>query len=167
MINKVILVGNVGADPEIRTLENGTKVARIRIATTERIYNRQTQESKDHTEWHSVTLWRNLADVADRFVRKGSQLYIEGKIRSREWTDANGIKRYGIDIVADDLKLLGRRPEGSTGAPMDGTIYGAASTQGSAAGYQQQSGYQQNNYNAPAASSAPATSADEIDDLPF
>src|SRR5699024_3016057 len=77
MINKVILIGNVGADPEIRTLESGVKMARLRIATTERIYNREAQESRDHTEWHSVVLWRNLADVADRFVRKGSQVYIE------------------------------------------------------------------------------------------
>ena len=83
MINKVILIGNVGADPEIRTLESGVKMARIRVATTERIYNREAQESRDHTEWHSVVLWRNLADVADRFIRKGSQVYIEGRLRSR------------------------------------------------------------------------------------
>ena len=82
MINKVILIGNVGADPEVRSLEGGVKVARIRIATTERIYNRQTQEAREHTEWHSVTLWRNLADVADRFIRKGSQVYVEGRILS-------------------------------------------------------------------------------------
>ncbi len=157
MINKVILIGNVGADPEIRTLEGGTKVARVRLATTERIYNRQTQEAKDHTEWHSITLWRNLADVADRFIRKGSQIYIEGSIRSREWTDANGMKRYGIDIVANDLKLLGRRPEGSSGAPMDGTTY---AQQAPAPTYAPPA-----SGNAPG--SAPATSADEIDDLPF
>lgn len=157
MINKVILVGNVGADPEIRTLEGGAKVARVRIATTERIYNRQTQESKEHTEWHSVTLWRNLADVADRFIRKGSQIYVEGRIRSREWTDANGVKRYGIDIVADELKLLGRRPEGSTGAPMDGTSY---SQQAPAQSYTPAT-------SGSASGPVPATSADEIDDLPF
>lgn len=158
MINKVILIGNVGADPEIRTLEGGVKVARVRLATTERIYNRQTQEAKEHTEWHSITLWRNLADVADRFVRKGSQIYIEGSIRSREWTDAQGVKRYGIDIVANDLKLLGRRPEGATGAPMDGSTYAQQAPSASS-------------YNPPASGSAtgplPATSADEIDDLPF
>ncbi len=157
MINKVILVGNVGADPEIRTLEGGAKVARVRLATTERIYNRQTQEAKDHTEWHSITLWRNLADVADRFIRKGSQIYVEGSIRSREWTDANNVKRYGIDIVANELKLLGRRPEGATGAPMDGSTY---AQQAPAAPY-----------TPPASGSASgpisATSADEIDDLPF
>lgn len=111
MINKVILIGNVGADPEIRTLENGVKVARVRLATTERIFNRQTQESHDHTEWHSVTLWRGLADVADRFVRKGSQIYIEGRIRSRDWTDEAGNKRYAIEIQGDEMKLLGRRSD--------------------------------------------------------
>ncbi len=79
MINKVILVGNVGIDPEVRTLESGVKVARVRLATTERIFNRQTNESTEHTEWHTVILWRGLADVVDRFVRKGSQLYIEGQ----------------------------------------------------------------------------------------
>lgn len=157
MINKVILIGNVGADPEIRTLEGGTKVARVRLATTERIYNRQTQEAKDHTEWHSITLWRNLADVADRFIRKGSQIYVEGSIRSREWTDANGAKRYGIDIVGNELKLLGRRPEGSTGAPMDGTTY---TQQSNAAPYTPPA---MGNASGP----VPATSADEIDDLPF
>ncbi len=152
MINKVILVGNVGADPEIRTLETGTKVARLRIATTERIYNRQTQEAKDHTEWHTITLWRNLADVADRFVRKGSQIYIEGRLRSREWTDQNGAKRYGIEIVADDLKLLGRRPD-NAGTQSDGGSYSAP----------------RNNYASVGQPSdpQPVNSADDIDDLPF
>jgi single-strand DNA-binding protein len=109
-------LGNVGADPEIRTLESGTKVARLRLATTERIFNRQTQEAKEHTEWHTVVLWRGLADVADKYVRKGSQIYIEGALRSNEWTDKDGGKRYGIEIVANDMKLLGRRGEGGAGS---------------------------------------------------
>lgn len=112
MINKVILVGNVGADPEVRTLESGVKVARINLATTERMRNRETQELVEHTEWHRITLWRNLADVVDRFVKKGSQLYIEGSIRTREWTDQTGAKRYSTEIMANELKLLGRRSEG-------------------------------------------------------
>ena len=103
MINKVILIGNVGADPEVRALEGGVKVARLRIATTERIYNRQTQETKEHTEWHNVTLWRNLADVADRFIRKGSQVYIEGSLRTRDWTDKDGNKRKAFEIVAESV----------------------------------------------------------------
>ncbi len=161
MINKVIILGNVGADPEIRTLETGVKVARLRLATTERIFNRQTQETKEHTEWHSVVLWRGLADVADKYVRKGSQLYIEGSIRSNEWTDKEGGKRYGIEIVANDMKLLGRR-DGSSGS-----------------GYGGGSGSSAPSYSAPAPAAAPAPArpaaapvpdpipADDPDDLPF
>ncbi len=124
MINKVILIGNVGADPEVRTLESGVKVARVRMATTERIYSRERQESSEHTEWHSITLWRNLADVADRFVRKGSQIYVEGALRTREWTDQQGVKHFATEIVANDLKLLGRKPEGA--APATGGGYSSS-----------------------------------------
>ena len=134
MINKVILVGNVGMDPEVRSLETGVKVARVRLATTERIFNRQTNESTEHAEWHTVTLWRGLAEVVDKYVRKGSQIYIEGRLRSREW-ERDGVKHYATEIVADDMKLLGRRPEGT-----------------------QQGGYsqpQQGGYSQPAYSSAP------------
>lgn len=155
MVNKVILIGNVGADPEIRTLDNGTKVARVRLATTERFRDRQTQESKEHTEWHTITLWRNLADVADKFVRKGSQIYVEGSLRSREWTDKDGVKRYGIEVVANELKLLGRRPEGGV-APLDGTSYGSSGGHSSS-----------NSYNAPSPQTAPQGPSDDIDDLPF
>ncbi len=155
MVNKVILIGNVGVDPEVRTLDNGTKVARVRLATTERFRDRQTQETKEHTEWHTVTLWRNLADVIDRFVRKGSQIYVEGSLRSREWTDKEGVKRYGIEVVANELKLLGRRPEGGV-APLDGTSYGNSGGQSTGG-----------SYNAPAPQPAVPAPADDIDDLPF
>ena len=104
MINKVILVGNVGIDPEVRAIESGVKVARVRLATTERIFNRQTNESTEHTEWHTVILWRGLADVVDRFVRKGSQLYIEGSLRTREWMDKENQKRYTTEIIASDMR---------------------------------------------------------------
>jgi single-strand DNA-binding protein len=116
MINKVILVGNVGADPEVRSLDNGAKVARIRLATTERIYNKERNETKEVTEWHSITLWRGLADVVDKYVRKGSQLYIEGKLRTKEY-EKNGVKCYGVDIVAEELKMLGRKEGVSQSAP--------------------------------------------------
>ena len=116
MVNKVILVGNVGIDPEVRTTESGVKVARVRLATTERIYDRQTNESKELTEWHTITLWRGLADVVDRFVRKGSQIYVEGRLRTREWTDKDNIKRYTTEILADEMKLLGRKSDGQQGA---------------------------------------------------
>lgn len=111
MINKVILVGNVGLDPEVRALESGVKVARVRLATTERYTDRQTNETKELTEWHTITLWRNLADVVDKYVHKGSQLYVEGSLRTREWTDKDNQKRYTTEIVATDMKLLGRRSD--------------------------------------------------------
>lgn len=122
MINKVILVGNVGLDPEVRTLETGVKVARLRLATTERIFNRQTNENTEHTEWHTVTLWRGLAEVVDKYVRKGSQLYIEGSLRSREW-ERDGVKHYATEIVANEMKLLGRRPEGAQMAGTQQSVY--------------------------------------------
>ena len=115
MINKVILVGNVGADPEIRTLDSGVKMARIRLATTEKVFNKEKNESTDITEWHNITLWRGLADVVDRYVRKGSQLYLEGKLRTREY-EKNGVKCFATEIVADELKMLGKRE--ATGAPV-------------------------------------------------
>jgi single-strand DNA-binding protein len=167
MVNKVILIGNVGADPEIRTLENGTKVARVRLATTERFRDRQTQENKEHTEWHTVTLWRNLADVTDRFVRKGSQIYVDGSLRSREWTDKEGVKRYGVEIVANELKLLGRRPEGGV-APIDGTSYGNQGGNTYSGGSGATSYGNAQNYSKPdAPAPAPTGPSDDIDDLPF
>lgn len=116
MINKVILVGNVGADPEVRALDGGTKVARIRLATTERVYNKEKNETKENTEWHSITLWRGLAEVVDKYIRKGSQLYIEGKLRTREY-DKNGVKCFATEIVAEELKMLGRKEGVSQSAP--------------------------------------------------
>ena len=138
MINKVILLGNVGQDPEVRTLETGVKVARLRLATTERIFNRQTNENTEHTEWHSITLWRGLAEVADKYIRKGSQIYIEGRIRTREW-EKEGQRHTGVEIVADEMKLLGRRPEGA----QQGGYQSAPQPQ------YQQGGYQQPQYQAP------------------
>lgn len=114
MINKVILVGNIGADPEIRTLESGVKTARVRLATTERFFNRQTNESSEQTEWHTVIFWRGLADIVDKYVRKGSQIYVEGSIHYRDWQGADGQRHFTTEITASDLKLLGRRAEGGT-----------------------------------------------------
>lgn len=136
MVNKVILIGNVGIDPEVRTLEGGAKVARVRLATTERIYDRRAGETKEHTEWHTVTLWRGLADVVDRFVRKGSQIYVEGRLRTREWMDKENNKRYTTEILADTMNLLGRRsdnPASSEGGSFSGT-YGQQQAGGYGAG---------------------------------
>ena len=162
MINKVILVGNVGMDPEVRSLETGVKVARVRLATTERIFNRQTNESTEHTEWHTVTLWRGLAEVVDKYVRKGSQIYIEGRLRSREW-ERDGVKHYATEIVADDMKLLGRRPEGAQQGGYSQPAYSSAP---------QQPAYQQQPIPQPAPQSvphpeAPFIPAEDPDDLPF
>lgn len=164
MINKVILLGNVGQDPEVRTLETGVKVARLRLATTERIFNRQTNETTEHTEWHTVTLWRGLAEVADKYVSKGSQIYVEGRLRNREW-EKDGVRHFAVDIVADEMKLLGRRPDGA--APQSG--YQQQYQQPAQGGYQQQ--YQQPTP-APAPAPAPMPAAPSIpaedpDDLPF
>ena len=93
MVNKVILVGNVGIDPEVRTTESGVKVARIRLATTERLFDRQANEAKEHTEWHTITLWRGLADVVDRYVRKGTQIYVEGRLRTQTLYDRDHGRR--------------------------------------------------------------------------
>ena len=108
MINKVILVGNVGADPEIKMLDSGVKVARLRLATTERITDKTTNETREQTEWHNVILWRALTDVADKYVRKGSRLYVEGKISYREWQDKEGVKRTSTDITANEMKMLNK-----------------------------------------------------------
>ncbi len=167
MINKVILVGNVGIDPEVRTTESGVKVARVRLATTERLYDRQSNETRELTEWHTITLWRGLADVVDRFVRKGSQLYIEGRLRTREWVDKDNIKRYTTEILADDMKLLGRRGDNAQGGaqPQPNSAsrpYSGGQQYGGAAAAQQQ----QPQGSAAASASIPAVN-DDPDDLPF
>ena len=187
MVNKVILIGNVGIDPEVRTLENGTKVARVRLATTERMFDRQANETKEHTEWHSITLWRGLADIVERYEHKGTQLYVEGRLRTREWTDKEGNKRYTTEILADTMNLLGRRGDNSASAPSDGAgygqpqggrgNYGSASAGGAsqgAASPQTQSGYgSQPAYQAPhsaeqpSSAAAPSVPAEDPDDLPF
>jgi single-strand DNA-binding protein len=115
MLNKVMLIGNVGKDPDIRHLESGTAVANLTLATTER-YKDRNGEMQEQTEWHNVVLWRGLADVTERFVRKGSQIFIEGKIRSRSWEDQSGQKRYTTEIVADNMQLLGRRSDNPANA---------------------------------------------------
>jgi single-strand DNA-binding protein len=175
MINKVILVGYAGADPDVRTLENGTKMARLRVATTERIYNRQTQETKEITEWHNVVLWRQLADVVDKYVRKGSQVYIEGPLRANEWTDKQNVKHYGVDILANELKLLGRRSDGAQGGGGSGSgggDFGGGSRSGSPRQGGGNGGFGGGYSQTPARDYAPSAPVDPIpssdpDDLPF
>ena len=176
MVNKVILIGNVGMDPEVRTTESGVKVARVRLATTERLFDRQANETREHTEWHTVTLWRGLADVVDRYVRKGSQIYVEGRLRTRDWMDKDNNKRFTTEILADSMNLLGRRSDNpvsdgaasapapaygqqTPAAPASASVAPTTPAQAPAASYAQP---------APAAApSAPAMPADDPDDLPF
>lgn len=109
MINKVILVGRVGADPEVRAMgDTGVKTARVRLATTEKWYNKETNQTEELTEWHNVTLWRNLADVADKYVRKGSLLYVEGTIHYRKWQGKDGVERFMTDITATTMQMLNK-----------------------------------------------------------
>ena len=110
-VNKVILIGNVGKDPEVHYLESNVAVARFTLATTERGYTMNNGTViPDKTEWHNIVLWRGLAEVAEKYVRKGGKLYLEGKIRSRSWEDKEGNKRYTTEIYGDVMELLDRRP---------------------------------------------------------
>ncbi len=114
-VNKVILIGNLGADPEVRSLESGVKVATINLATSENFKDRNG-ERQTHTEWHRIVLWRGLAEVAERFLKKGSQVFVEGRLRTRSYEDQDGKTRYVTEIEGRDLTMLGRR-EGESAAP--------------------------------------------------
>ncbi len=109
-VNKVILVGNVGKDPEVRYLEKGVAVAKFPLATSE-TYKGKDGEKVTTTEWHNVVLWRGLAETVEKYVKKGSQLYIEGKIRTRTYDDKDGNKRYVTEIVADLMQMLGKKSD--------------------------------------------------------
>lgn len=112
-VNKVILVGNLGKDPEVRHLESGVMVANFPLATTESYKDRNTGERRQVTEWHNVVLWRGLAEVTERFLKKGNQVYVEGKLRTRSWTDQEGNTRYTTEVIADNMTMLGGRPADS------------------------------------------------------
>ncbi|PRY07848.1 single-strand binding protein [Pontibacter ummariensis] len=153
-VNKVILIGNLGKDPEVRHLEGGVAVARFPIATSETFKDKSGQR-QERTEWHNVVLWRGLAEVAEKYLRKGQSVYIEGRIRTNNYQDKDGIQRYSTEIVADNMTMLGGRSENggngggnyqesasSAGGNFGG---GAATNKGGASGFQN----------------------DEPDDLPF
>lgn len=110
-VNKVILVGNLGADPEVRALEGGVTLARLSIATTETYTDRNSGEKISNTEWHRVVLWRGLASIAEKYLRKGSQVYVEGKLKTRSYEDENKVKHYTTEIVADNMTMLGGRSD--------------------------------------------------------
>lgn len=109
-VNKVILIGNVGKDPDIRYLDSGVAIARFPLATSETYKNREGEKITT-TEWHNIVLWRALAEVAEKFVKKGSQLFIEGRIRTRSYDDKDGNKKYVTEIVADTMQMLGKKQE--------------------------------------------------------
>ena len=111
-VNKVILIGNLGKDPEVRYLDNGVAVANFSLATTESYKNKEG-ERVSQTEWHNIVLWRGLAEIAEKFLKKGSAIYVEGKIRSRKWEDKEGNTRYTTEILVDNMTMLGKR-EGNT-----------------------------------------------------
>ena len=115
-VNKVILVGNVGKDPEVRHLDKGVSVANFPLATTE-TYLAKNGEKVSTTEWHNIVLWRGLAEVTEKYVTKGRQLYIEGRLRTRSWDDKDGVKRYTTEIYADVMQLLGKRDDNGAAAP--------------------------------------------------
>ena len=115
-VNKVILVGNLGADPESRYMPNGDAVVNIRLATTESWKDKNSGEKKELTEWHRVVFYRKLAEIAGQYLRKGSSVYIEGRIRTRKWQDKDGQERYTTEIEANELQMLGKR-EGGSEAP--------------------------------------------------
>ena len=146
-INKVILIGNLGADPEVRYMPTGGAVANITVATSESWTDKQTNEKKEQTEWHRVVIYQRLAEIAGEYLRKGSKVYIEGRLRTRKWQDQQGVERYTTEIIANELQMLDGRGDGqgasmapqggmNAGAAMGGAAMGAAApAQG---GYQQQ-----------------------------
>lgn len=113
-INKVILIGNLGKDPEVRSLEGGAKVANFPLATTES-YKDRNGNNVDQTEWHNIVLWRGLADIADKYLKKGMAIYLEGKIRTRSWEDKEGHKRYTTEVVGDNINILSRKDDQAGG----------------------------------------------------
>ena len=127
-VNKVILIGNVGRDPEVRYLDNGVAVATLTLATSERGYTLQNgTQVPERTEWHNIVLWRGLAEVAEKYVHKGDKLYIEGKIRTRSYDDQNGVKRYVVEIFADNMEMLSVRPTTSIIPEIPTSLYALTS----------------------------------------
>jgi single-strand DNA-binding protein len=118
-VNKVIIVGNLGADPETRYLPSGDAVTSIRVATTDRYKDKQSGEMKEATEWHSISFFAKLAEIAGQYLRKGSQVYVEGSLRTRKYTDKNGVEKFATDIRADSMQMLGSR-QGMGGTSEDG-----------------------------------------------
>ncbi len=114
-VNKVILIGNLGKDPEVRRLENGAVVASFPLATSETYVDRNTGERRETTDWHNIVLWRGLAEVAEKYARKGQKIYVEGKLKTRSWNDKDGNTRYTTEILGENMTLLTPRGENERG----------------------------------------------------
>ena len=161
-INKVILVGNLGADPETRYTASGSAITNIRLATSESWRDKQSGEQQERTEWHRVVFFNRLAEVAGEYLRKGSQVYVEGSIRTRKWQDQSGADRYSTEVVGNEMQMLGSRGGGGGGDNFD---------QRTAQPPAQGSGFRDNQQSAPKPESQPATPAPDDgfaeDDIPF
>jgi len=153
-VNKVILVGNLGQDPQTRAMPSGKTVVNLRIATSDQWRDKQTGEAKESTEWHTVVMFDRLAEIAAEYLRKGSQVYIEGKLRTRKWQDKEGQDRYSTEIVANEMQMLGGRGGGAGGAG------------GGGGGFEREAAPRQ--AERPAAPAGGGGSRDEFDDdIPF
>ncbi|HEU4662522.1 MAG TPA: single-stranded DNA-binding protein [Dokdonella sp.] len=168
-INKVILVGNLGADPETRYTANGGAITSIRIATSESWKDKQTGEQQERTEWHRVKFFGRLAEIAGEYLKKGRQVYVEGSLRTDKYTDKDGIERYSTDIIANEMQMLG----GQGGGGGEGGGYGGGGG-GGGGGYSRDRGGERSapsrgapSSAAPRQSAPPADSGFEDDDIPF
>ncbi|HEY0845776.1 MAG TPA: single-stranded DNA-binding protein [Noviherbaspirillum sp.] len=161
-VNKVIIVGNLGRDPETRYMPNGDAVTNIAVATTESWKDKNTGEKKELTEWHRITFYRKLAEIAGQYLKKGSQIYVEGRLQTRKWTDKEGVERYTTEIIADTMQMLGsRQGMGGGGASMDDDY-------GSAPAPRQSGGASSGARSGGGAPSRPAPNfSDMDDDIPF
>jgi single-strand DNA-binding protein len=146
-VNKVILIGNLGKDPEVRYMPNGNAVCNVTLATSESWKDKQTGEQKEQTEWHNLTFYRRLAEIAGEYLRKGSKIYVEGRLQTRKWQDKNGNDRYTTEIIANEMQMLDSKGGGSTGFSNAAPAQQASSA-------------------APAAA-PPSSSNDFDDDIPF
>ena len=156
-VNKVILVGNLGADPETRSMPSGMTVTNIRIATSESWKDKASGAQQERTEWHSIALFGRLGEIAAEYLRKGSQVFVEGKLRTRKWQDKQGNDRFTTEIIADNMQMLGGRAGGAGGPGGAGAMGGGAERAGSAP---QREEYDQ--------SPAPAGAKEDFDDdIPF
>jgi single-strand DNA-binding protein len=160
-INKVILIGHLGQDPDVRALPSGSSIANLRIATTESWKDKQSGEFKEATEWHTVVLFGRTAEVAAEYLKKGAQVYIEGRLRTRKWQDKTGNDRYSTEIVGQDMQMLGGRGQGG-GGRAQGAAASSASASGAGAGSGASAGGGES-------ADAPTTSTEQDfdDDIPF